>query len=1108
MPVPQSDPILTALYSFARQVRHDTELATRIRAHPEDQLKRSVPELLASVGQSLGLNVSVLSESPIDDVGRPDLAIAVDGLLTGYIELKAPGEGTTERELSTANRVQLRRFRSIPNLIYTDARDWTFYAEGVRQPAHDIRLGPIDETGDAEITEADAAKLREMLRVFLGWQPIVPSNPRALAEVIAPLTRMLRDDVAKGVAKPRSALSGIYEDWKRTLFPEAEPEEFADSYAQTVTYGLLLAKLDGATVRDTHTAAQAIAHHSSLLSRTLEILTQPGTPEELGVGLELLERTIEAVNPIVLKPKSGDDPWLYFYEDFLAVYDPKLRNERGVYYTPVQVVKAQVALVDELLRTKLGIPDGVAGQEVTVLDPACGTGTYLLQILQQGIDNVAKRLGPGAVSGVATQMASNLYGFELLVGPYAVAHLRLSQAIRNEGGHVPQDGALIYLADTLESPNQTLTLPHSQYERPLAEEHRKAREVKSKSRILVCIGNPPYERVLDEPGSKRSQQLGGWVREGDPEPNRTRPIIEDFTRVTRKLGLGAHLKTIHNLYVYFWRWAMWKVFDTQNTAGAIAFISASSYMRGPGFVGMREEMRRSFDELWLIDLHGDSRGTRTSENVFDIRTPVAIAVGYRAGAPDRDTPARVSYTRIDGTREEKYSTLSTINSFVDLQWRETKSGWHDTFLPYERGDYFDWPELPQLMPLEFSGVDIHRSWPVGETREVLNHRWRRLVSAASLIEKQKLLRETRDRKASGRYPSIDQVGERLPPLESLGPDDLLAANLSRYAFRTLDRQWLISDGRIIDYPRPHLWQLIGPSQIFLTTILAEPISSGPGATLTTHVPDLHHFRGSLGGRVFPLYRNPEDHEPNANQRLLLQLKEVRSFSTMTHDLFAYIVGVIGHPSYTERYHEELDIPGPRVPLTKEPALFQHAVELGKQVIAWQTYAERFPEAIGTTKGRVPSGNARLEVGIPDNPLKYPQNLNDVSYTEQTRELRIGEGLVCNVHPRVWSYEVSGLRVVRSWLGYRMKERSGRRSSPLDDIRPERWTLDMTRELMELLWVLEGVIALEPAQAQLLDEIVAGPLFLASELPVPTDAERQPPTVIPHQQTRLGGDFQQ
>ena len=310
---------------------------------------------------------------------------------------------------------------------------------------------------------------------------------------------------------------------------------------------------------------------------------------------------------------------------------------------------------------------------------------------------------------------------------------------------------------------------------------------------------------------------------------------------------------------------------------------------------------------------------------------------------------------------------------------------------------------------------------------------------------------------------------------------------------------------MLDRHGPTLWNSLSDQQVFLTTILAEPPGNGNALSYTNCVPDLHHLSGR-GGRVFPLYRDSNSSTPNESHELLRFLQRVVGDAANPENLFCYIAGVLAHPGYTERFHDELEVPGPRVPLTKDPALFQRAVGLGMQVIAWQTYAERFPEAIGTTRGRVPSGAARLETAIPDDPLKYPQNLNEVTYTAITRELKVGEGLITNVDPRIWQYQVSGLRVVRSWLGYRMKERSGRKSSPLDDIRPERWTLDMSNELMELLWVLEGVIALEPAQNFLLAEIVAGPLFLASELPTPTDAERQPPKIGPRQQQGLGGEF--
>jgi len=1103
-PSTRTDAAYAALKTFARDVKSKAALGERFSAGPEDHLKSSVAALVTAVGAMLHQQVEVIPEARVDDVGgRPDLAVTVDGLLVGYIELKAPGVGTTDQEFKGRNKVQFTKLRNLPNLIYTDANDWTFYQKSdtgeksSRRRSFDVRLGDLTEHGDREITGDEAGHLLELFREFLKWQPIVPTNPRALAEQLAPLTRMLRDDVEAGAQVATSALARIYEDWQRTLFPEASPDEFADSYAQTFTYGLLLAKLSGATTLDTHDAAQAILHHSSLLARTLEILTQQGTREELGVGLELLERTIEAVDPTVVG--GTGDPWLYFYEDFLAVYDPKLRNERGVYYTPAQVVKAQVTLVDELLKTNLGRPDGVADGDVTVLDPALGTGTYLLSALQHGIDFISNRDGKGWRGNVATRMAKNLFGFELLVGPYAVAHLRMTQAIHEEGGREPADGTHIYLTDTLESPNEVASLPHSYFEEPLAEEHRRAREVKKQTEILVCIGNPPYEREESDAGRDSDHTAGSWIRFGDKS---TRAPLETFIEPARKAGAGLHIKNLYNSYVYFWRWALWKVFETQDGPGIVSFITASSYLRGPGFVGMREEMRRTFDELWILDLEGDSRGTRATENVFDIRTPVAIAVGVRYGKPNREQPADVHYARVTGTREEKFSVLEDLSSSIDLAWEPAQIDWTATFLPQGVGDYFAFPAITDLLPWSQSGVKVGRAWVIGEERELLATRLNRLVGASS-SERGSLFKDS----PTGRK-IVDSVMTKLgtePNLERIDSvstvDDFPTP--VQYGYRSFDSQWIIPDYRIIDRPGPPLWRSLSKRQIFLTSMIEYGLGIGPAVSITSHIPDLHHFSGRGGKDAMPLYRDAAATEPNITHGLLDLIGETYGAAVTPEDLIGYIAGVLGHPGYTERFHDELEVPGPRVPLTKDAGLFCRAVELGQQVIAWQTYAERFPESIGTTAGYVPQGSASLLKAIPDDPEKYPISLNrDVRYDDVKRELRVGEGVFGDIDPRVWAYEVSGLRVVRSWLGYRMLERSGRKSSPLDDIRPERWSGEMTRELQHLLWVLEGVIALEPAQDALLGEIIAGELFLAGELPVPTNAERAAPKTDRQQQMGL------
>lgn len=205
------------------------------------------------------------------------------------------------------------------------------------------------------------------------------------------------------------------------------------------------------------------------------------------------------------------------------------------------------------------------------------------------------------------------------------------------------------------------------------------------------------------------------------------------------------------------------------------------------------------------------------------------------------------------------------------------------------------------------------------------------------------------------------------------------------------------------------------------------------------------------------------------------------------DLAAYIYAALGGQSYTQRFWNELETPGPRVPMTKDGKIFAAAVALGKRLLWLHTYAERFR---GKERGdEVPAGLAKSIKGISSDPTKYPENY---SYEEKTREIRVGDGRFGPVDSQVWDYEVSGLKVVHSWLGYRMKKRAGKKSSALDDIRPDHWTPQMTDEFLELLWVLEATLSMEPKLSAMLDKIATGPCFKAADLPAPTEEQREPP----------------
>lgn len=372
-----------------------------------------------------------------------------------------------------------------------------------------------------------------------------------------------------------------------------------------------------------------------------------------------------------------------------------------------------------------------------------------------------------------------------------------------------------------------------------------------------------------------------------------------------------------------------------------------------------------------------------------------------------------------------------------------------------------WPRLDALFPWTHSGAQWKRTWPIGETRELLERRWRALLQAE---DRAAAFRESEawTLARAGADPLAE--GEALPPLASLAADAPVPP-VMRYGWRALDRQWCLADGRLGDRLRPALWRVRGPRQIFLTTLMSTGLSRGPALVACAEVPDLHHFRGSFGDRgVIPLWRDAAATRPNLAEGLLAALACRHGRALDAEALFAYVYGCLAHPAYTALLTEQGVAPGPRVPLSADPRRFARMAALGRELLWLHTYGERMAPRAG---GKL-AGAARCARAVPED--AYPER-----FEWAAEVLRVGDGRFAPVSAEVWGYEVSGLKVVASWLGFRMRAPRGRRSSPLDALRPARWTEEMTRELLELLWVIEGSLALHREQAPLLAEIVAGPL---------------------------------
>jgi hypothetical protein len=486
-----------------------------------------------------------------------------------------------------------------------------------------------------------------------------------------------------------------------------------------------------------------------------------------------------------------------------------------------------------------------------------------------------------------------------------------------------------------------------------------------------------------------------------------------------------------------------------------------------------------------------------------VQQPVCIVLAARTPKNDPAVPARVRFRALPkGRREEKFEALASLG-LNDAGWIDAAAGWREPFLPAAAGVWATFPKLAELVDDAGSGVMPGRTWIIAPDAQSLAQRWNRLIGERAPARKAvlfhpHLLKEGLGDRHVGKIIS-DGLGTM--PFRDISVENdkqpMLAA--VRYGFRSFDRQWIIADKRLINRPNPNLWSHHSGQQVYLTALEDPAPTTGPAISFTADVPDLHHYNGR-GGRVHALYSDSGT-TPALPPGLLGLLGHNYGATPAPEDVFAYMAAALAHPGYVERFRLDLTTRELRVPLTAEAAFFAEAVEIGREVIWLHTYGERF---IDPAHGR-PHAPPRMPVGqnptipkagaIPNDAARFPDTME---YDVAANRLHVGEGFIDNVAPAVWAYTVSGKQVLRQWFSYRKKDRERpilgdrRPPSPLGDIQPAGWPAEYTEDLINLLNVLGRLVALEPAQADLLGRICAGPLIDAAAV-----AAARPPAQ-PHQ----------
>ena len=702
--------------------------------------------------------------------GAPDYSVSTDTrhgpLTTGYIEAKDVGVDLPETERGE----QLARYRKgLPNLILTDYLDFRWYIGG--QLRSQARLATPGKGSKLTEEKGGAAAVRAIIDGFLEQSPESISTPKDLAERLARLTHIIRDIVIAAFAQKRASrtLVDLRSAFAHTLIPDLdEPEntpQFADMYAQTIAYGLFAARCNhsGASAFVREKAAEEIPKTNPFLRELFETITGSKMNDEPYAGIvddlvSLLDRTdIGEVLAHFGARTRRQDPVVHFYETFLAAYDPKLRESRGVYYTPEPVVSYIVRSVDWLLREKFNLPDGLAdtsktkytverenaktgkkeksertAPKVLILDPACGTATFLYAV----IDHIRERFIASDDGGkwsafIRDHLLPRMLGFELLMAPYAVAHLKLGMqlgaidlkpALRAKWGYdfKSDDRLGVYLTNSLEQADREIQALLGPF-RVLTEEANAARAIKRDLPIMVVLGNPPY--------SGHSANKGDWIRS----------LIETYKTGCPELFKPAQAKWLSDDYVKFIRFAQWRI--QQTGSGVLAFITNHSYLDNPTFRGMRRSLLETFDEGYILDLHGNLKKKEAApdgsddENVFDIQQGVAIALWTKHPAGANRKPTALYHADLWGKRDHKYAVLGSSDASVTKWTRLAPNEPQFLFVPQEeelRKEYEVFPSIGEVFSVNGDPapgmVTTHDEFAISWTAEEAIEKVERLLA--------------------------------------------------------------------------------------------------------------------------------------------------------------------------------------------------------------------------------------------------------------------------------------------------------------------------------------------------------------------------------------------
>lgn len=950
---------------------------------------------LETLFRSIDPALTVINEPKKSEVGMPDFLFERNGVPFGWAEAKDIDKDVIK--LKGYSIEQRKRYeKAYPNLIYTNGVDFEFIREGAS--VHFVSIA--DFVMGIQPNPDKFEELRRQLKLFAEQKPIAIRSAAKLAEMMAAKAAIIKDEIVIALAdeaEARKGLEGQFKSFKTNLLPNLTPDEFADIYAETITYGMFAARFHDTDLStfSRQEAMDDLPASNPFLKGLFEYIAGPALPKRLTYIVDDLVAVMRASDPHSLFEKYGqftarNDPFVHFYEDFLAAYNPKKRKSRGVWYTPEPVVDFIIRAVDEVLKTEFGLADGLAdtskvtvdwdtgtsdpktGKAVTIkkqvhkvqiLDPATGTGTFLAKAVQL-ISGRVKARAPGKWSGYVEQdLLPRLHGFELLMASYAMCHMKLDMQLE-QTGYKPSSNPprlSVWLTNALEPAEREV---RDLFFAPLAEEARGASEVKRQTPIMCVIGNPPYSGE----SANKSNHITALMEAYKKEPGGEKALDE------------RNSKWINDDYVKFIRMAE-AVITKNPSGGVLGFITNHGYLNNPTFRGMRWHLLKTFDKIHILDLHGSSNRKERApdgvadKNMFDIKPGVAIVV-CSCGSKRKDGLAELYHADLWGARSAKADVLFSSNLADNKRWSRVKSeSPHYMLIPWDYTadrQFRNGFSLEEAFPVHSNGIVTGAdSKFVADTESTLRERF----GAEALVEP--------------------------------------------FSYRVLDRSYLLNDPKQLERDRSDVMNHYRAGEnIGLLTSKGFNDLDFAHVFVTSRPSEAIFLSGTSGSNAmnFPLWLfdcgSLESRRANLAPRLVKKLAAIVGEEPAPQQIFDYIYGVLHYPEYRRKYRQALSIAYPHIPYPASKEVFRAVSAKGEQLRRLHLLE---PAAIG------------------DAPYPYHGEGDDVVEAGYPKfnncKVQINARQYFDAVPSVaWSFHIGGYQPAQKWL----TDRRGRTLS-WDDI---------------------------------------------------------------------------